>query len=1153
MVVDSAYNHSKFSNMEETKPKRISTEDIEKFIDGHDPQRKIVNLLYRYRDDFITVVYRDENDIKRQRKENFYPFCWAKLSACRKLCGGDRQELIKLMNRFKIGVKKLSQTNVNGEVRHEFDDGYLFLFYAKSPMSYSDFLYFFKKAGNPIYSDKKKEEEDPLAKRNSGNKQYLCVTPQEQFMISTGKRFFKGYDDYDEVLKMTFDLETTGLDTDKDEIEQIGIRINRPFPGHPNGFERIFTNLGRTKEERGEWELWMIEQMLKIIYTFKPDVITAHNGENFDWNMIIGACNRLGVSFEELSAKYFNGEGIKKSNKPSSLKLGGEREDYYETIVPGIIITDSLHAVRRAQALDSNMLKADLKYVTEYSKMKKPNRVYIPGKEISNTWADKDYQYALNDENGDWYRYDPEMEDDETKFEPIYGKKDFIPVHGFVKDGYELKSGRYIAERYLFDDLWECDKVEHRYNTPNFLICKMLPVPYKKCTTMGTAGQWKALMLAWSYEQGIAVPSFGDKAKFTGGLSRLLRTGYVKNVIKLDYNSLYPSIILTWGISDPTDLMQAMLNFLEHVLTQREKYKGLKKIAGKKKNSATTDEEKRKYAAEESANDKKQLPLKILGNSFFGSYGAPDVFPWGSLKCAEQTTCTGRQALRLMISHFKKIGYEPIVGDTDGFNFALPDESTYRYTKEHPYISPGLSRETEAGKEYVGFKGDVAEFNDVYMCDKHYSPNGINKMGLGIDEVVSSTINFSRKNYADYFPENPYPEDVKLVGNTIKSKKMPEYIAKFLAKGVRLLLRGMGQEFLDEYYSYIDKIYNLQIPLRDIATKGKIKKSIDEYLRDVKQLTSAGREKSRQAWYELAIKHNLNVANGDTIYYVNTGKSKSHADIKKVTKYMGYDMFNEKRDITKELEKEYKAWKKEAKAKQNYAAANTTMPEYIQKFHPDAKKEFEIVMNCALLPREIIDKEGDTFCDDVSEELEYNVPKYIDMFNKRIKPLLVCFKSEIRSQIMIDNPENRPYFTEEQCELTSGEPFKEGDQDTYERLMTMEDKEIKFWTSNNMKPPFFEECGMGVWEEVVEDYYKRMEEEERNGIKAEKDLYQSYINSLTEDEINDFIEEGILPSRFLNIIDIDVNSTDFISKKYNVPIGSIDDFLDAEAEVDSDE
>ena len=39
---------------------------------------------------------------------------------------------------------------------------------------------------------------------------------------------------------------------------------------------------------------------------------------------------------------------------------------------------------------------------------------------------------------------------------------------------------------------------------------------------------------------------------------------------------------------------------------------------------------------------------KILGNSFFGSYGAPNVFPWASVDCAERTTCTGRQALRLL-------------------------------------------------------------------------------------------------------------------------------------------------------------------------------------------------------------------------------------------------------------------------------------------------------------------------------------------------------------------------------------------------------------------------------------------------------------------------------------------------------------------------
>ena len=646
--------------MEELQTKKISQEDIERFIEGHDPQKRIVNLEYSYRDDFVTVVYRNENDQKCKQKEKFYPFCWATLKACQRLCHGDRDEIKRLMRIYDIGVKKLSQTDIHGVVRHEFDDGYLFMFYAKRPMSYNRFLDFFKKCENPIYS---KDKEADATRSKSESKQYLIVTPQEQFLISTGKRFFKGYDDYDEVLKLTFDLETTGLDTEHDRINQIGVKFNRPFYGHPDGFQKIISIVGDTEEEKDECERWAIEQMFKIIYTFKPDVITAHNGENFDWNMIIGACKRLGMPIEESSAKYFGGDFIHKEERETTLKLGGEMETYKATVVPGIIVTDSLHAVRRAQALDSNMLKADLKYVTEYSKMKKPNRVYVPGEQISKTWNDKEHDFAFCDENGDWYKYNPDLNDKDTG--EIYGgKKSFIPEHGFIRNGYELKSGRYVVERYLFDDLWECEKVEHRYNTPNFLICKMLPVPYKKCTTMGTAGQWKALMLAWSYEQGLAIPMFGETKTFTGGLSRLLRTGFVKNVVKLDYNSLYPSIILTWGISDPTDLMMIMLHLLEHVLTQREKYKKLKKVAGKKKEKAETEAEKRKYAEEESFNDKKQLPLKILGNSFFGSYGAPNVFPFGSLKCAEQTTCTGRQCLRLMISHFKNLGYEPIVGDS---------------------------------------------------------------------------------------------------------------------------------------------------------------------------------------------------------------------------------------------------------------------------------------------------------------------------------------------------------------------------------------------------------------------------------------------------------------------------------------------------------
>ena len=143
---------------------------------------------------------------------------------------------------------------------------------------------------------------------------------------------------------------------------------------------------------------------------------------------------------------------------------------------------------------------------------------------------------------------------------------------------------------------------------------------------------------------------------------------------------MYPSIILTWNVSTDIDIMDVMLSFLNYILTQREKYKGLKGEAGAKadeiskrleEDTSLTDEERKKleeekryWKAEKSGNDKKQLPLKILANSFFGSYGCPQIFPYGDSYAAEMTTCLGRMSLRLMISHFKNIGYEPIVGDS---------------------------------------------------------------------------------------------------------------------------------------------------------------------------------------------------------------------------------------------------------------------------------------------------------------------------------------------------------------------------------------------------------------------------------------------------------------------------------------------------------
>lgn len=1058
---------------------------INSFLSGHDAMERIISIECGYDDDQVSIIFINKNGEKRIKLDDFKPFVWAKNSAAIRMFNGNRNELKHKMQEFGIGVKALTTKTESSETSERLENGYKYIFYAKRKMSYQKFLMFFKLASTPIYGEKNKKN---VTEKIISTREFLAVSPVEQYMIYSGKRMFKGYDNYDDLKRLQFDLETQGLNPEVHAIDQIGIRTNK-------GFERIITVTG-VGEERKRNELMAIIEFISILAEEKPDVIAGHNSENFDWNFIIVRCKVLGTTLEDISLKFFK-HPIYKKNKETVLKLGGEVEYYKPTIMWGHNIVDSLHAVRRAQAIDSNMKLANLKYVTRYLDLKKDNRVYVPGNQIGTIWLDtNEKSYAFNNLNGDWYKI--------TEKRPLL-------------DGYEYRSGKYVVERYLLDDIWETDKVELTLNESNFLIGKILPTTFQRACTMGTAGIWKLILLAWCYEKNLAVPSFAPSKRFTGGLSRLLKVGYADRVVKLDYNSLYPSIILTWNIGSKLDILNSMLMMLEYVLSEREKYKGLKGKAGKKakeikeklKSFSGTKEERHEleneqhyWEANESANDKKQLPLKILANSFFGSFGAPDVFPMGDVICAEKTTCIGRMSLRLMISHFTNIGYTPIVGDTDGFNFQMP--KSFRYTKENPYIGKGLGRNTVKGKEYTDVDADVAEFEDLYL--NHPFNGGVNKMGLGIDEYCPATINFSRKNYADLLENGK----TKKVGNTIKSRRMSGYIEKFLDDGIDLLLKGNGQKFLENYYDYIDKIFNYQIPLRDIASKGKIKKTVEEYKKDCETVTKSGSKKSRQAWYELVIQDNVKVEINDTIYYINTGSKKSETDVKRIThKYakINGEIVEIDNKVRKELIKKEYGDDFDIKT-----LSAKELKEIIKKYV--VKEEDEIILNCKLVPNEIIDSDEDILCND---DFEYNVVKYIEQFNKRIKPLLVCFSNDIREKILIQNPKDRQYFTEEQCKLVSGFPYKDIDQDTYEQLMTPERKEIEYWLSINEIPPFVNECGID-WEKLVEEYHKTIEQENNAIFQEENAKYLDTLNSLTKSDIDDFNDDGTIPQSLSKIV-----------------------------------
>jgi hypothetical protein len=366
---------------------------------------------------------------------------------------------------------------------------------------------------------------------------------------------------------------------------------------------------------------------------------------------------------------------------------------------------------------------------------------------------------------------------------------------------------------------------------------------------------------------------------------------------------------------------------------------------------------------------------------------------------------------------FMKKKYIPLVMDTDGINFSIPDDIESRI-----YVGKGLNELVEKGKEYKGLEADTAEFNDLFMR---------NEMGLDIDYTALACINVSRKNYIIKLIKKGKVK-IKLTGNTIKSKKLSQYVVEFLDEGLKFLLDGDGLSFINLYYSYIEKLYNKQIPLVKIANKARVKQSIDDYKKHIKKVTKAGSLMARQAHMELVMKENYPVSLGETIYYVNNGTKKSCGDVAK---------------------------------------------------NP---KTGEVDINCYMIPEFNILNNPDMTGD-------YNVARYIANFNKRVEPLLVVFKPEMRDDILVEDPQKRQFFTSLQCELDNGHPLKPEGQDNLDEVMTLSDSEVLFWNRVNRDPFFmYVEDSLSLVDPYWVDYNRKV-------VKLEKD---SSTNNVEDEIIN---------------------------------------------------
>ena len=899
-------------------------EEIQDFLHGNDPEKYIVAVEYGWRTNKIYKIIEHPEHGKVIKTDTFIPFCWVGDLREKNFYKGSKALQKEAMSTHGIMISKL---DTKGNERLENGLQYL----VKTTKTYRDLVSFFKKGGL-----------EPWSQDNRDSIQIL--SPVEQYLIQKEKRLFKGFEDYNDVHRFVFDLETTSLLPEEGRIFMIGMKDNR-------GYERVI-EIPDNDESEKEAIYEFFDEVIKI----KPSMIGGYNSANFDWDWLFKRAEILRMDTKRFKTLNPN-EGYKM--REGTLKLGAEMETYSQVNIWGVNSIDIAHSVRRAQTINSSIKSWGLKYITKFSNAEKPNRVYVPGDKIASTYKENK-DFYLNVDNGEYRSVDEKgMDGLDHKFPNVYKRV----------------GGEHIVEQYLLDDLWETMVVDEQYNQASFLLAGMMPTTYQRVSTMGTATLWKTLMLAWSYKYNLAIPAKESKRPFVGGLSRLVKTGYSTNVLKLDFSSLYPSIQLVHNVFPDCDVTHTMESMLKYFRDTRIKYK---KLA-----SQWYQMDKKKSESF----GRKQLPIKIFINSMFGSLSAPHVFPWGDMDMGEKITCTGRQYLRQLVRHFMSKGYDPLVMDTDGVNFSCPKDVDVR-----EYVGLGNNELVTKDVVYKGSEADVAEYNDLFMRGE---------MGLDTDGQWPSCINVARKNYALLTDTGK----VKLTGNSIKSKKIQGYMETFIDVGLRLLLEGKGAEFVEYYYDYLQEIYDMKIPLIKIANKARVKQSLKAYKTRCKQRTKSGSLMARQAHMELAIENNLSVSLGDTIHYVNNGKAKSHGDVQKKKK----------------------------------------------KGEPD-----KIVLNCYLVDENELteDKLG-----------EYNVARYVSIYNKRVEPLLVCFKPEVRDSLLKTKPEDREFFTKTQCELINGIPRKEADQDKLDEILTLSPEEQMFWDNMGLSENSFME-ELGIFESV---------------------------------------------------------------------------------------
>jgi DNA polymerase I len=453
---------------------------------------------------------------------------------------------------------------------------------------------------------------------------YYQVGPVEQYLMLSGKVYFRGLT-YNDLHRLQVDLETTALDPERGRIFMVAVRDSR-------GFARVLDAPAPEDEAR------LIVDLCALIRERDPDVIENHNLFGFDLPFLEHRAAALGVP---LALGRPGGPALLE-RRQETLAVGPEARRRTRYTVAGRELIDTLDAVRRHDFVVRDMPGHGLKDVARYFGLAAPDRVYLEGAVIFDT-----------------YRQTPDL-----------------------------------VRRYALDDVTEVDGLSRRLSGAPFALASMAPRRYERLASAGPAmGILEPILVRAYLCAGAALPcqaasQSGENGLHEGGAVHLFAEGIAEHVVKADVASLYPSLMRTYQIGPACDRLGVLLSILGRLTDLRLHHKAAARFAAP-------------GSVEANHHDATQAAMKILINAAYGYMGAGSMALFADSQAAGEVTRRGREVLTQVLNALRQRGMALVEADTDGVYFAVPSDWT---EEQERALVAGVGAKLPAGirLEYEG-------------------------------------------------------------------------------------------------------------------------------------------------------------------------------------------------------------------------------------------------------------------------------------------------------------------------------------------------------------------------------------------------------------------------------------------------------------------